>query len=397
MNAKKIRLITASAGSGKTYRLTGELSALLDEENGAAYQPSQVVATTFTRAAASELRNRVRERVLEQGAYEVASLLDQSLIGTVNSISDQLLALFAFDIGLSPVQRVVEDEEKNLLFQKSLTISLDEDTAEKLDAVSERLWMQRRHINRLIQSIADIARSNGIDDDGLRRSKKDSIESLRKQLPPITKDFEKIKAALLKEIPTLRAFVGRVKDNTKTTEKCLTELDGFFYRLRNELPLPWANWLIVAELEPAQKSVKAGVFDKVIKLAGDHLGTAEFQEDLFDFIEICFDAAIKSLKNYGELKSQRGLLDFIDQEAFLIKALDNPQVQARFQELFKVLMVDEFQDTSPIQLSLFMKMASLVEKVIWVGDSKQSIYGFRGSDATLIDTVITTLGQPGPR
>jgi ATP-dependent helicase/nuclease subunit A len=396
MKAKNIRLITASAGSGKTYRLTGELSTLLDDKDGTGYQPSGVIATTFTRAAASELRNRVRERVLAQGAYEVASLLDQSLIGTVNSISDQLLALFAFDIGLPPVQRVVEDEEKNLLFQKSLTISLDEDTAEKLDAVSERLWMQRRHINRLIQSIADLARSNGIDDDGLRRSKVDSIESLKRQLPSPTKDFTKIKAALLKEIPTLRAHVGRVKDTTKTTEKCLSELDGFFYRLRNELPLPWAQWLIIAELEPAQKSVKAGVFDKVIKLAGDHLETAEFQQDLFDCIEICFDVAIKSLKNYSELKTQRGLLDFVDQEAFLIEALDNVQVKTRFRELFKVLMVDEFQDTSPIQLSLFVKMASLVDKVIWVGDPKQSIYGFRGSDATLIDTVIDTLGRPGP-
>ena len=396
MKAKKIRLITASAGSGKTYRLTSELSTLLDERNGDAYQPSQVVATTFTRAAASELRNRVRERVLEQGAYEVASLLDQSLIGTVNSISDQLLALFAFDIGLPPVQRVVEDEEKNLLFQKSLTISLDEDSAEKLDEVSERLWMQRRHINRLIQSIADLARSNGIDDEGLRRSKEDSMESLRRQLPKPTKDFAKIKTALLKEIPTLRAFVGRVKDTTKKTEYCLTELDGFLYRLKNELPLAWAQWLIIAELEPAKKSLDAHVFDTVIKFAGQHLETAEFQQDLFDFIEICFDAAIKSLKNYGELKSQRGLLDFIDQEAFLIEALDNANVKRRFQELFKVLMVDEFQDTSPIQLSLFVKMASLVDKVIWVGDPKQSIYGFRGSDATLIDTVINTLGQPEP-
>ena len=96
MRARNIRLITASAGSGKTYRLTEELAKLLDNKNGDGYQPSEVVATTFTRAAASELRNRVRERVLKEGAYEVASLLDQSLVGTVNSISDQLLTLFAF-------------------------------------------------------------------------------------------------------------------------------------------------------------------------------------------------------------------------------------------------------------------------------------------------------------
>jgi len=397
MEAKNIRLITASAGSGKTYRLTSELSALLDDKERTAYQPSEVIATTFTRAAASELRNRVRERVLQQGAYEVASLLDQSLIGTVNSISDQLLSLFAFDIGLPPVQRVVEDEEKNLLFQKSLTISLDEDTAEQLDAISERLWMQRRHVNRLIQSIADMARSNGIDDDGLRRSKQDSIDSLKRQLPEPAKDLKEIKAALIKEIPNLRAQVGRVRDTTIKTETYLSELDGFYYRLRNELPLPWAQWLIIAEqLEPAQKSLKAGVFDKVIKLAAGHVETIEFQQDLFDCIGICFDAAVKTLKNYKALKTERGLLDFVDQEAFLIEALDNVHVKTRFKELFKVLMVDEFQDTSPIQLSLFVKMASLVDKVIWVGDSKQAIYGFRGSDAALIDTVIDTLGKPEP-
>ena len=396
INKKNIRLITASAGSGKTYRLTTELSGLLHHSDGRGYQPSEVIATTFTRAAASELRNRVRERVLKQGGYEIASLLDQSLIGTVNSISDQLLVLFAFEIGLSPVQRVIEDEEKDLLFQKSLANALDEDTVEKLDAVSERLWKQRRHMNRTIQSIADMARSNGIDEEGLLRSKKDSIASLKRQLPKPTKNFSKIKAGLLKEIPTLRASVVRSNDTTKTTERCLSDLEGFNYRLQNDLPLPWAEWLIIAELKPAQKSAKAGVFDKVIKLAADHLETPEFQQDLFDTIEICFDAAINSLKNYRELKTERGLLDFVDQEAFLIEALNNDAVKNRFQELFRVLMVDEFQDTSPIQLSLFVKMASLVDKVIWVGDPKQAIYGFRGSDAALIDTVIDTLGTPGP-
>ncbi len=396
MKEKNIRLITASAGSGKTYRLTSELSALLDHNNGDSYHPSEVIATTFTRAAASELRNRVRERVLAEGAYETASLLDQSLVGTVNSISDQLLTLFAFDIGLPPVQRVVEDEEKNLLFQSSLIISLDEDTAEKLDAIEERLYKQRRHTNRTIQSIADMARSNGIDDEGLRHSKEDSIESLKRLLPEPTKDFAKIKATLLKEIPNLRGWVERVKDTTKKTGDCLSELEGFFYRLKNDLPLSWAQWLRIAEMEPAKKSVDAHVFDKVIKLSADHLETAEFQQDLLDYIEICFDAAIKTLANYGQLKIQRGLLDFIDQEAFLIEALSNPNVKARFQELFRAVMVDEFQDTSPIQLSLFVKMASLVDKVIWVGDPKQAIYGFRGSDAALIDTVIDTLGQPGP-
>ncbi len=89
------------------------------------------------------------------------------------------------------------------------------------------------------------------------------------------------------------------------------------------------------------------------------------------------------------------MLDFADQEALLLKALEIPSVQKRFKEQFKVLMVDEFQDTSPLQLSLFLKISTLVEKVIWVGDSKQAIYGFRGSDAQLITTVTAALDKPG--
>ena len=49
--------------------------------------------------------------------------------------------------------------------------------------------------------------------------------------------------------------------------------------------------------------------------------------------------------------------------------------------------MDEFQDTSPLQLQLFTKFAELVEKVVWVGDSKQAIYEFRGTDPELMKAV----------
>ncbi len=97
---------------------------------------------------------------------------------------------------------------------------------------------------------------------------------------------------------------------------------------------------------------------------------------------------------YEKAKQKGGLLDFADQESLLLKGLEISSVQKRFKEQFRVLMVDEFQDTSPLQLSLFLKISALVEKVIWVGDSKQAIYGFRGSDAQLIDTVTTALNKP---
>src|SRR5450432_261760 len=112
MNPTNIRLISAGAGTGKTFRLTDELSELLTHGDSP-YNPSQVIATTFTRAAAGELKNKIREKILERGEMQIIPQLEQALIGTVNSISQQLLTLFSFEAGLSPSLTVIDDQEKD--------------------------------------------------------------------------------------------------------------------------------------------------------------------------------------------------------------------------------------------------------------------------------------------
>lgn len=52
---------------------------------------------------------------------------------------------------------------------------------------------------------------------------------------------------------------------------------------------------------------------------------------------------------------------------------------------FKLIMVDEFQDLSPVQLAIFSKLSTIIKNSIWVGDPKQSIYGFRDLDAALFN------------
>lgn len=56
-------------------------------------------------------------------------------------------------------------------------------------------------------------------------------------------------------------------------------------------------------------------------------------------------------------------------------------------------MVDEFQDTSPLQLAVFLELAALARESIWVGDPKQAIYGFRGTDPALMDAAIESLSS----
>ncbi|TRO13292.1 hypothetical protein EQ836_21350 [Ectopseudomonas mendocina] len=108
-----------------------------------------------------------------------------------------------------------------------------------------------------------------------------------------------------------------------------------------------------------------------------------------------FDLATKALASYQALKQELGVLDFTDQEHQLLGLLDHPEVVAVLDDELDLLMVDEFQDTSPIQLALFLKLARFAKRVYWVGDIKQAIYGFRGSDTALMQAIITALPDLG--
>ena len=99
-----ITFVSAGAGSGKTYTLT---QILRDELVAGRALPGGVIATTFTRKAASELRERVRGFLLEKGEFALATAMGQARIGTVNSICGELLQRFCFEAGLSAEQQVI--------------------------------------------------------------------------------------------------------------------------------------------------------------------------------------------------------------------------------------------------------------------------------------------------
>ena len=121
---------------------------------------------------------------------------------------------------------------------------------------------------------------------------------------------------------------------------------------------------------------------------------AASHDDLERFITQAFACAAEALERFSEFKRDRGLIDFADQEALALELLRRPEVRERLSEWFDLLMVDEFQDTSPIQLAVFLEMAKVVKKSLWVGDQKQAIFGFRQTDPALVNAVIEVI-RPG--
>ena len=381
-----ITFISAGAGSGKTYRLTQELGQLLsDSENK--YRPEGVIATTFTKLAASELRGRVRQRLIETGKNALAIAIDQALIGTVNSVCGQLLKRFAFEAGLSPVQTVIDEQGADHLFSMALESVLSVEKVDEMNQLAKSLSIDNWQTE--VKKIVQTARSNNLQPEEFSVFREYSIKSYFEYLPQASK--RNLTQELLNAIEKALAVIDRNIDNTKKTQDYCSILYDCKQKLKNNRNI-WSDWIKLID-GPAKKSWEHT--EALIDVAKDVEKNCDFQSDIKNYIGNLFDIAKQSLEAFQQLKKQKGMIDFVDQEQLLYKVLDNPDVASVMEEELDLLMVDEFQDTSPIQLALFLKLSKLAKKVVWVGDIKQAIYGFRGSDPELMIGIVEQLEQQG--
>ena len=170
--ARGITIVSASAGSGKTYRLTADVSDAVDPEGTERLALESLVAVTYTKKAHAELAARIRQRLVGAGAFDAALRLPLAYLGTVHAMCLRLLQEFAIDAGLSPNVDVVAEDAGKLLRQ-ALEASLPPAAHETLDRVAARLelrWQPVVKRHDWLQPVADpmdLVRSNRIAADRL--------------------------------------------------------------------------------------------------------------------------------------------------------------------------------------------------------------------------------------
>ncbi len=389
-----LKIISAGAGSGKTYRLTRELVGLL----GQGLSASGIIATTFTKKAAAELQERVRVSLLEEGFVQEADELTNALIGTVHSLGVKLLRRFAFEAGVSPEVSIIAEEDEHFMFNQSLATVLKRQRVETMDALAGKLGLNKREFfdwRKEVHQITALARANDFDIDVLEKSKLRSFETYKEFLGPVSdKGAEWFNAGLKEKI---LETIQRLEENEDTTKKTADVVDLLKATLR-ELKLRgflyWYQWAKISKVSTGAKSREdIAPLQEFARLHDTH---PDFHKDIKDYIDLLFTISIEAIREYTNYKNKRGLIDYTDMEAYVNKLLDHPVVQEVLKEELSLLMVDEFQDTSPIQLSVFLKLAKLADQSIWVGDPKQSIYGFRGAEPRLMQAIIEQSGGVKP-
>ena len=384
-----IKMIKASAGSGKTYQLMENLSECIK----AGTQPEGLLATTFTVKAAAELQSRIREKLLAEGKTELASRVFDGLIGTVNGICNRLLNEYAIEAGLSPALDVLPDENADSIFSAA-TSEVMERHAGELESVASRLSLNPIKENSFgkthdwkndVREILDLARSNGLDKVMLKSCGEKAIEALKEVFPAsVDLSLNDIK----RQIEPHKNYPAQ-GGATKTT---MEDIRSF---LRSAT---WENAAKLAKADYAKTIDKDFPIDIFRAINRDLICSRELYEDMCTMIRGVFACAGDSLEAYAQYKKDFGLVDFVDQECTVLNLLKRKSLfEFLMKQRLSQIMVDEFQDTSPIQLALFLKLNECsANGSIWVGDPKQAIYAFRGTDPELMKAVASRITNQKP-
>ncbi|MFC1586213.1 UvrD-helicase domain-containing protein [Fibrobacterota bacterium] len=383
-----IQIIGAGAGSGKTFRLAEEVFNHIHREK---VPPDRILLTTFTNMAAEELRSRVTARLIKAGKFKEAQEIRQARMGTVNSVCGSIIGDFALEAGLPPEQKVIDEGEAKSLFNAAMSTALTGSRLEELDRLAGVLGVRNYHkkedwTNDVLQ-ISQEARTNRIAPDDLSGWARKSAEiNLGSREPAVKSD----RKGMLREAERARRDITGLyaegEQVPKTVSGAVDMLEKFISGTKSGR-LAWAQFRGLSDIYAGARG-KAGDADTMLEkfrnLACGFRRWEEFRKDIEDYILRVYQLAAETLKNYDRMKKEAGLIDFTDQEVLCLELLENPDVAKKIGEQLELVLIDEFQDTSPIQLALFLKFADLSARSIWVGDPKQSIYIFRGAEPGLM-------------
>lgn len=396
-----LTIIPAGAGSGKTYTIQQQLGEWVVE---GLIAPERIVAVTFTEAAAAELRERIRAKLLSLGRLEDALKLDQAYISTIHGFGLRLLTEFAFEAGLSPRPRLLNEDEENTLIRLALA------RTERADVITSNLTRFGYSYDFNSQKSAE----EGFRDDLLRivmllRSAGWSEESdtysafaanwIRDRYG-VTGDGEQLTARLQQAVRRLlEAFpenMAREFGNSATAER---EFRRDYRNLRaassdSALSTDWKLWKELRALRKSKRGCQLpdgydDLADAVIE-AADALPTHPGpREHAILHIESLIAAGQEVLVHYAQAKREAGLVDYGDMIAMAAEMLrSRPDVLSTLVQRIDCLVVDEFQDTNPLQFALLWQLKDAGVPTVTVGDLKQAIMGFQGADPRLFGALI---------
>lgn len=366
--------VSAGAGSGKTFTLTRRIVYALSPESGPFVEHlDQVLAITFTKDAAAEIRDRVRRALIEEGMDEEALTVDDAWISTIHGMCSRILRAHALELGIDPEFTVLTDTDELMdqAVEHVLGRATAPDAAPELTASLKALYAwypmageggpfgAGTTIKCLVRDLLELSSQlpGGMDDVCVARGQADT-------------------SALA---DAYRAALGTSKATTEKAQVALDAIDAFeasgktmedAARLMMSCGMPRASKAFPKEQVELLKAEAADAFINIVLACG---GPA---------LDALVGLARAVEAEYRALKADQSALDNNDLLRMAYEALrDYPAIRAAYEGRFKMVMIDEFQDTDQMQVDLIRYLTGAGERALCtVGDAQQSIYRFRGAE-----------------
>ena len=391
---KNVTYINAGAGSGKTYRLTETLTNLIKSGK---VKPEQVILTTFTTKAANEFKEKAKAFLYDEGLYDAAIQLDHAMIGTVHSVCQRMIGKYWFNLGLSPNMGVMAEEDTAYYISQSLSeLPTDEELkvlhgfARYFDIRVTEGYMVKKAINYdfwqdHLKAVIGFATNYELED--FKQSEEESLDYIRKFVKADSNcnfTYEELKAVIAEH----ETFLGSRKQSA-TNDKRIEAL----VQAKRRLDRPTLG--ILKNIDSTIGSPKGyGPLAEDFQNRMARLWTSRMVYDRQEkYIRLIFDLAQRWKENFAQFKRDKNLLDYNDMEKYMRLLMMNEDIASEISQSYRYLFVDEFQDSSPIQVKIFDALSDLMEHSYWVGDYKQAIYGFRGSDIALTKAVVDRVSK----
>jgi ATP-dependent helicase/nuclease subunit A len=359
-------LLDASAGAGKTSVLVERFAQAVIQDGIAV---SAILAITFTEKAAAELRDRIRLRLRELGADEAARATEGAFISTIHGFCARVLRANALAAGIDPAFTVLDESQSVRLAGEAFEAALEhlaESTPGGVELIAAYTAWQLRSV--ILSTHAEL------------RSRGESSPTMP-PLPPAP-DLAQARADLEHAAGAAAAELGRVDEPSAKVRTALERLEHCSELITVAEPwpadlgavaLPGGNGraLSTAACEAYSQALTSFRSALESRLAGTTIGL--------------LDELLRSFATrYAERKRACSGLDFADLELMTRDLLaDGAELRGRYHRRFEQIMVDELQDTNPVQLELIESVAR--ENLFTVGDALQSIYGFRHADVELFE------------
>ena len=414
-------VLKASAGSGKTHTLAERFVQFILSEKIPYNRLRNILAITFSNNAAKEMKERIllwlksayfddpetvaklseiisldREKLIEKAGLLIDEILDNYLdfqVRTIDSFMTTIFKASAIDFGYNPDFEILMSNDALMEYSFDLFLRNVREGSEEAKLFEEIISIitehKKEHASYLWDpSIALLTEIKKIYKKLASTGKKPKIEDFSEEMSDL-KDHLKTAIEKIEDL-IVKSGIDRRGNSSYVTIRPIIKDGRFFDLIGKGVKTPPVN-----KLKKGQAAAQAA-YDEIVML------WAKFGELLNEYtsfyVRTCYTPYLKVFEKFRDtietIKKRMGRVFIDDINWNLAEYLDYeivPDVYFRLGETIFHYLIDEFQDTSPIQwrnlFPLIENSLSQKGSAFVVGDTKQAIYGFRNADYTIMKTL----------